>query len=75
VRRRPRARRASAFGAELGIVIGVNTGRVLAGTVGGGGKLEFAVIGDAVNVAARVEGRCNETDIFDGAGVGWSVHR
>lgn len=39
---------------ELGI--GVNTGRVVAGSVGGGGRLNFSVIGDAVNVAARVEG-------------------
>ena len=44
-----------AFGAGMQIGIGVNTGRVLAGTVGGGGKLEFTLIGDAVNVAARVE--------------------
>ena len=36
-------------------------GRVLAGTVGGGGKLEFALIGDAVNVAARVEELTKET--------------
>jgi adenylate cyclase len=28
---------------------------VLAGTIGGGGKLEFTLIGDTVNVAARVE--------------------
>ena len=32
-----------------------NTGRVVAGSVGGGGRLNFSVIGDAVNVAARVE--------------------
>ncbi len=43
------------FGAELRIGIGVNTGVVIAGTIGGGGKLEFTLIGDTVNVAARVE--------------------
>jgi adenylate cyclase len=43
------------FGEHLRIGIGVSSGPVLAGTVGGGGKLDFTVIGDAVNVAARVE--------------------
>jgi adenylate cyclase len=43
------------FGGELRIGIGVNTGVVIAGTIGGGGKLEFTLIGDTVNVAARVE--------------------
>ena len=28
---------------------------MIAGTIGGGGKLEYTVIGDTVNVAARVE--------------------
>jgi class 3 adenylate cyclase len=46
---------AERFGGELRIGIGVNTGVVIAGTIGGGGKLEFTLIGDAVNVAARVE--------------------
>jgi len=31
------------------------------GSVGGGGRLEFTVIGDAVNVAARVEAATRET--------------
>jgi class 3 adenylate cyclase len=43
------------FGGALRIGIGVNTGVVIAGTIGGGGKLEFTLIGDTVNVAARVE--------------------
>ncbi|WP_197513905.1 adenylate/guanylate cyclase domain-containing protein, partial [Mycobacterium sp. 1165178.9] len=43
------------FGGELRIGIGINTGKVIAGTIGGGSKLEFTLIGDTVNVAARVE--------------------
>ena len=34
---------------------GVNSGPVVAGSIGGAGRLNFSVIGDAVNVAARVE--------------------
>lgn len=43
------------FDGALRIGIGINTGAVIAGTIGGGGKLEFTLIGDTVNVAARVE--------------------
>ena len=43
------------FGGELRIGIGINTGVVIAGTIGGGAHLEFTLIGDATNVAARVE--------------------
>jgi adenylate cyclase len=46
---------AKRFGGELRIGIGINTGLVIAGTIGGGSKLEFTLIGDTVNVAARVE--------------------
>jgi adenylate cyclase len=46
---------AEQFGGTLRIGIGINSGVVIAGTIGGGGKLEFTLIGDAVNVAARVE--------------------
>ena len=43
------------FDGTLRIGIGINTGQVIAGTIGGGGKLEFTLIGDTVNVAARIE--------------------
>lgn len=46
---------AERFAGALRIGIGINTGQVIAGTIGGGGKLEFTLIGDTVNVAARVE--------------------
>ena len=44
---------------ELGA--GINSGRVTAGSVGGGGRVEFTVIGDTVNIAARVEKATRET--------------
>jgi adenylate cyclase len=51
----------SEFGGRLSIGIGLNSGRVVAGNVGGAGRLDFSVIGDAVNVAARVEAATRET--------------
>jgi adenylate cyclase len=35
--------------------IGLNSGLVLVGTIGGGGHSEFGVVGDPVNVSARVQ--------------------
>jgi class 3 adenylate cyclase len=49
------------FGDTLAIGIGVNSGPVVAGTIGGGGRLEFTVVGDVVNTAARVERVTRET--------------
>ncbi len=40
---------------ELRFGIGIHCGSAVAGLLGGAGLLEFTVIGDAVNVAARVE--------------------
>jgi len=48
---------------DLGLLrvgIGVNSGQVVAGSIGGGGRLNFSVIGDPVNVAARVEHETRE---------------
>jgi adenylate cyclase len=49
------------YGDSLRVGIGINSGPVSAGTVGGGGRLEFTVIGDPVNVAARVERATRQT--------------
>ena len=49
------------YGSDLRIGIGINSGPVMVGSVGGGGRLEFTVIGDPVNVAARVEEATRDT--------------
>ena len=40
---------------EFQIGIGVNTGTVIAGTLGGPGRLDYTVLGDAVNIAQRLQ--------------------
>jgi class 3 adenylate cyclase len=52
---------AERFGGDVRIGVGISSGPVVVGSVGGGGRLEFAVIGDPVNVAARVEAITRET--------------
>jgi adenylate cyclase len=48
--------------APLAVSIGVHSGEVLAGTIGAADRHEYTVIGDAVNVAARLQQLCKEHD-------------
>ncbi len=54
-------------GVSLGVHFGVNTGLVYAGGVGGGSRQDYSVMGDAVNVAARLKGAAKAGEILVGA--------
>jgi adenylate cyclase len=52
----------SHFGERCRIGLGINSGLVLVGTIGGGDHVELGVIGDPVNVAARVQDATRDLD-------------
>ena len=49
---------------SLGMGIGVNSGTVIAGTIGGGGRLEYTVVGDAVNIAQRLQSEAEAGEVL-----------
>ena len=50
----------------LDVHIGVNTGKVVAGTVGSPRRMEYTALGDTVNTAARLEGVAKSGQIVIG---------
>jgi len=55
-----------ANGTELGLHLGINTGLVVAGQIGGHDRRDYSVMGDAVNLAARLEDASSVGEIFVG---------
>jgi class 3 adenylate cyclase len=51
---------------DLGLHFGINTGMVIAGSIGAQQQQQYDVLGDAVNVAARLEGESERGEIFVG---------
>ncbi len=52
---------------RLGVHIGINSGLVIAGNIGGHVKREFTVMGDAVNLASRLADEAPSGQIYVGA--------
>ncbi len=55
-----------ANGTELDLHLGINTGLVVAGQIGGHNRRDYSVMGDAVNLAARLEDASSVGEIFVG---------
>ncbi len=51
-------------GVDLDVRVGLNTGTVVVGTVGADARMEYTAIGDAVNVAQRVEANARPGSVY-----------
>jgi class 3 adenylate cyclase/tetratricopeptide (TPR) repeat protein len=59
------------YGTELSLHMGINTGAVIAGGIGSQDDLQYGVLGDTVNTAARLADAAESGQIF----VGESTHK
>lgn len=48
---------------ELRVRIGINTGEPVVGNIGGADRFDYTALGDAVNLAARLEAACKLYDV------------
>jgi adenylate cyclase len=58
------ARRVLAGKSPLNVGIGLNAGEVIAGTVGTDVRMEYTVVGDCVNLAARLQSRARSGQVL-----------
>ncbi len=68
------AERAGRGQTPLAMKVGVHTGAVVAGTIGAADRHEYTVIGDTVNVAARLEELCADGEVMVSAAT-WDLAR